>query len=540
MMKRPLTDSFIRLWRKARGKKRTEVKIWKDVAEDVRASSAVERRPSWIISLVPFTVLIAVMVCVIGIFGSDSLAGGSQVALLLASAVTVLIAMVCYNVKWEKLENAILDNIRSIGTAILILLLIGAIAGTWMVSGIVPALICYGMKVITPGIFLVAACIICALISVMTGSSWTTIATVGVALIGIGTAQGYDPGWSAGAIISGAYFGDKISPLSDTTVLASSSSGTSLFTHIRYMLVTTVPSMLISLGIFLVVCLTHDNPDISRTDEVSSVLRATFNISPWLLVVPVLTGVLIARKVPALLTLFIATVMAGAAALIAQPHIIHEIASGSSAIVGSPLTARDSFKGLMLAIYGPTGIQTGSSLIDGLISTRGMTGMLDTIFLIICSVTFGGVLTGSGMLQSLTGILTRHISGRVGLVSSTVGTGIFCNMTTGDQYLSIILTSSLYKRLYEQKGYEHRLLSRSVEDSATVCSVLIPWNSCGMTQSTVLKVPTLDYLPYCFFNIISPFMSVLVSVTGYRIYRKTADALIRGTVAGKHHEKDTI
>ena len=477
------------------------------------------REPSWPVSLVPFIVLTLSLVVVISIFGADALSGGSQVCLILASAVTVAISMAAYGTSWEVLEESILDNIRSVGSAVIILLLIGAIAGTWMVSGIVPAMICYGMKAIFPAVFLAAACAISALVSVMTGSSWTTIATIGVALIGIGTAQGFDPGWTAGAIISGAYFGDKVSPLSDTTVLASSSSGTPLFTHIRYMLITTIPSMTIALIIFLAASLMHPASDLSRTAEFSQVLRSSFHITPWLLVVPVVTGVLIVRKVPAILTLFTAALVAGVTALIAQPHIIHEIASGIPDAFSGHLSFHDGFKGIMMAVYGPVGVSTGSAELDSLIATRGMTGMLNTVFLIVCSVTFGGLLTGSGMLQSLTDILVKHISGRVAIVSSTVGTGIFCNMTTGDQYLSIIMTSSLYKRLFEHRGYEKRLLSRSVEDSATVTSVLIPWNSCGMTQSTVLKVPTVDYLPYCLFNIISPLMSIAIAMIGYRIYR---------------------
>lgn len=476
--------------------------------------------PSWYVSVIPFAVLISVLVAVIRIFGADSLAGGSQVALLAASATIVAISIVFYKVPWQKLEDSILDNIRSVGTAILILLFIGAIAGSWMISGIVPTLIYYGMKVITPGIFLAASCVISALISVMTGSSWTTIATIGVALIGIGAAQGYDPGWTAGAIISGAYFGDKISPLSDTTVLASSSSGTPLFTHIRYMMTTTVPSFVIAVTVFFIKSLLHDASDVSQIAEFSETLKSTFNISPWLLAVPALTAVLIIKKVPAILTLFCASFMAGMAALVAQPHIVWEVANaGDPGAVFGGLSFVDGFKGIMVTFYGSTGIQTGSAALDSLISTRGMTGMLNTIFLIICSVTFGGVLAGSGMLRSLTELLMKFVSGTVSLVGSTVCTGIFCNMATGDQYLSIILTSHLYRRLYEKKGFEKRLLSRSVEDSATVVSVLIPWNSCGMTQSTVLKVPTIDYLPYCIFNIVSPLMSVFIAMIGYKIFR---------------------
>lgn len=481
-----------------------------------------QKVPHWGVAFIPFAVLAVILAVVIKVFGADALSGGSQVALLSATAVAVIISMAVYRTPWQVLEDSILDNIRSVGSAILILLFIGAIAGSWMISGVVPTLIYYGMKVITPGIFLAASCAISALVSVMTGSSWTTIATIGVALIGIGTAQGYEPGWTAGAIISGAYFGDKISPLSDTTVLASSSSGTPLFTHIRYMMITTIPSFTIAMVIFLVKSLMHEAADVSQIEEFSTLLSSTFNISPWLLLVPALTGVLIVRKRPAIITLFCAALMAGVAALIFQPEILFQVAAaGGQASWDGTLSFNDGFKGLMLTYYGSTGITTGSAELDSLISTRGMTGMLNTIFLIVCSVTFGGVLTGSRMLKSLTELFVRFVHKTVSLVGATVSTGLFCNIVTGDQYISIILTSSLYKKLYEQKGYEKRLLSRSVEDSATVTSVLIPWNSCGMTQSTVLKVPTLDYLPYAFFNILSPLMSLLMAVIGYKIHKIT-------------------
>jgi NhaC family Na+:H+ antiporter len=478
-------------------------------------------KPSWKVSLIPFIFLIAVLVLVIKVFGSDALAGGSQVALLMASGVVVAISMIFYKIPWKEFEEGIVDNIRAVGSSILILLLIGAVAGSWMVSGVVPTMIYYGMKVIFPSVFLFASCAICALISIMTGSSWTTIATVGVALIGIGTAQGYEPGWIAGAIISGAYFGDKVSPLSDTTVLASSSAGTPLFTHIRFMMITTVPSFVIAMLVFLVVSIMHETPSQIETADFSHDLLSIYNISPWLLLVPVFTGLLISRKVPAILTLFVASVIAGIFALIFQPHILGAVAMDSLPDRSIPLSFLDGFKGLFVSYYGSTAIETGNAALNDLVSTRGMSGMMNTIFLIIAAVTFGGTLVGSGMLQSITEMLTRYIKRRVTMVSSTVGTGIFANMITGDQYLSIILTSSLYKKLYEERGYEPQLLSRSVEDSATVVSVLIPWNSCGMTQATVLKVSTLHYLPYCIFNLISPLMSILIASIGYKIARKS-------------------
>ena len=482
------------------------------------------RTPAWWIALIPFAVLVGLLVLVIRFFGADALDGGSQVSLLIASAVCIAIAMLVYKVSWKTLDEAIMDNVRSLGSAIFILLMIGAVSGSWMVSGVVPTLIYYGLKVLTPGIFLFAACVICALVSIVTGSSWTTIATLGVAFIGIGDALGFSAGWTAGAVISGAYFGDKISPLSDTTVLASSTTGTPLFTHIRYMMITTVPSITIASVIFLLVSIFHRGDASIHAGEISDALAGAFNLSPWLLLVPVFTGVLIARKVPALATLFLSALAAGIVALIAQPGIIAEIGGAAdTGGTGATLDFRSAFRGLWITWYGDTAVQTGSESLDSLIETGGMRGMLSTIFLIFCAGGFGGVLKGSGMIDSLTAMLTRRVSSRTGVVSSTVATGVFSNMVTGDQYLSIILVSNLFKELYEDKGYESRLLSRSAEDSATVTSVLIPWNSCGMTQATVLKVPTLEYLPYCFFNIISPLMSVFIAAIGYKIFR-TRDA----------------
>ena len=478
-------------------------------------------KPSWWISLLPFVFLVAALSVVIYAFGADALSGASQVALIFAAGFTVVLAMVLYRIPWKVFEEAILDNITSVGTSIVILLLIGAVSGSWMVSGVVPTMIYYGMKVIFPDIFLFASCIISALIAVMTGSSWTTIATIGVALVGIGTAQGYEPGWIAGAIISGAYFGDKVSPLSDTTVLASSSAGTPLFTHIRFMMVTTVPSFIITLIIFLIVSLTHDRPSAAMAADFAHDLKDTFNISPWLFMVPVVTAFLIARKVSAIATLFIASVVAGVAAIIFQPHILGAIANETTPDASSVLSFIEGYKGLAITYYGSTAIDTGNEALNSLVSTRGMTGMLNTVFLIIAASCFGGVLVGSGMLQSLTDALVKFVKRRVTMVASTVGTGIFANMITGDQYLSILLTSNLYKKLYHQRGYDSKLLSRSVEDSATVVSVLIPWNSCGMTQATVLKVATLEYLPYCFFNILSPFMSIFIAAIGFKIVRKS-------------------
>ena len=466
--------------------------------------------PHWAVSCLPLVFLAALLVVVIHFFGSDSLEGGSQVALLLSAGLAIAIGIFGYGQSWKSFEKSIDDCFSSVATSILILLLIGAVAGSWMISGIVPTLVCYGLQIISPRIFLFASCAIAAAVALMTGSSWTTIATIGVALMAIGTALGFSPGWTAGAIISGAYFGDKVSPLSDTTVLASSSSGTDLFTHIRYMMFTTVPSISIALVVFLVASLMHNPDAVPSTAEYSDALRSTFRISPLLLIVPIFTFFLIIKKVPAILTLMVSAFVAGLAALLFQPGIVASIGGSDVISTGACI------KGMMMSWFAGTSVDTGSELVNTLTATRGMGGMLNTVFLIICAVTFGAAMTGSGMFQGITEALTRHIRRRVPSVAATVTTGIVSNVITADQYLSIIHSASLFKDLYRKNSLESRLLSRSVEDSATVCSVLIPWNSCGMTQATVLGVATVVYFPYCIFNIVSPLMSILVAAIGSR------------------------
>ena len=476
------------------------------------------RLPSPLLSLIPILVLVALLFVTIRTFGSDALSGGSQVVLLTATALCCVIAMTYSRVSWQTLEHAMVNNITGVATALLILLIIGALSGSWMISGVVPTLIYYGMQIIHPNFFLTSTCLICAIVSVMTGSSWTTIATIGIALLGIGQAQGFEEGWIAGAIISGAYFGDKISPLSDTTVLASSVTGTPLFKHVRYMLITTVPSLLIALIIFTVAGLTHEATAGEQIAQYAAGLSQTFHISLWLLLVPIITGVLIAKKVPSLITLFVSAAMAGVCALIFQPHLLHEIAGADTNGLQS------TFKGLLITFYGSTSVETGNAALNDLVATRGMGGMMSTIWLILCAMCFGGAMTASGMLQSLTSVFLRFMNRTVGLVASTVASGLSMNICTADQYISIILTGNMFKDIYKQKGYESCLLSRTVEDSTTVTSVLVPWNSCGMTQATILGVPTLTYLPYCFFNLVSPFMSILIAALGYKITKQDEKA----------------
>ncbi len=456
------------------------------------------RIPSAWLSALPLAVLAVLLYVVIRCFGGDSINGGSQIALLSATSVCVMLAIGVYRCRWSVLEEAIIDNIRTSASAIIILLLIGAIAGTWMVSGVVPTMIYYGLEILHPSFFLVASCLICAGVSLMTGSSWTTIATIGVALMGIGRAMGFPEGWVAGAIISGAYFGDKVSLLSDTTVLASSTVGVPIFTHIRYMLYTTMPSFAVALAVFTVAGFNLSHDGATHAELYADTLRATFRITPWLLLVPLATGVLIARKLPAIVTLFASVVFACVAMLLAQRGLVASVAGVES------LDFLSGFKGVLMSCFGPTAVDTGNAQLNDLVATRGMAGMLNTVWLIICAMCFGGVMTGSGMLRSLTAVFLRVVRRAFSAVASTVGAGLFFNLCTADQYISIILSGRLFRDLYAERGLEERLLSRSVEDSATVCSVLVPWNSCGMTQATVLGVATFTYLPYCIFNIVSP------------------------------------
>ena len=473
--------------------------------------NSLPQRPSPLLSLVPIVVLVGLLYVVVKLFGSDTLNGASQIVLLISTAVCVLLSIVFCRVKWSDIEKAIVNNITNVASALLILLLIGALSGTWMISGIIPTFIYYGMMIISPDFYLASTCFICAVVSVITGSSWTTVATIGIALSGIGLAQGFSPGWIGGAIISGAYFGDKVSPLSDTTVLASAVTDTPLFVHIRYLMITTIPAMTIALIIYAIAGYSHEAASVSDAAVFTDTLRKTFNISPWLLLVPMMMILLIVKKVNVLITLFASFFIATIFAFIFQPHLLEVIAGEEI----SGFTAQ--IKGAIISIYGSTQIETGHTLLNELVSTRGMAGMLNTIWLIICAMCFGGAMVSSGMLRSIVSVFMRFMRNTVGMVTSTVFSGLFFNICAGDQYLSIILTGDMYKDYYREKGYESRLLSRSTEDGATVTSPLIPWNTCGMTQATVLGISTFTYLPYCFFNILSPLMSIIVAAIGYKI-----------------------
>ena len=464
--------------------------------------------PHPLISLLPLAVLIALIALVLRIFPDDALSGASQVALMVASSVCVALSMLVYKTKWTVFEEMIKKTVGDAGVSILILLLIGMMSATWMVSGVVPTMIYYGVQLMSPWLFLPCACIISSFISVITGTSWTTIATIGIALMGIGDALGIPQPYTAGAIISGAYFGDKMSPMSDTTVLASSMAGADLFSHIRYMLYTTVPSIVISLMLYLIIGLFYNGQEVEVNQYLTG-LNNGFNISLWTMVVPLFTALLIYKKMPSLITLLLSSLAACLCAVVLQPEALMHIAGEKQ------VNAQSLFEGLMLTCYTKTNIDTGFEAINSLVATRGMVGMLSTVWLILCAMCFGSCMVASGMLRSITRIILKGSKGTAALVCSTVASGVLLNLVMGDQFLSIIMNVSIYHDEYAERGYRPELLSRSTEDSATVTSVLVPWTACGMTQSTVLGIPTLVYLPFCFFNIIRPIMSCLVAILGF-------------------------
>lgn len=464
-------------------------------------------------ALIPVVVLVILIVIGSILFGDDLTAGPSQIALLVSAVSAALIAMFKMKISWEKLEEGIADNFLKSAGVFFILLAIGAITSSWMISGVVPTLIYYGLNLINPSIFLLVIFLFTTIISLILGSSWTTIGTIGIAMLSAGEIMGFDSAWLAGAIISGAYFGDKISPLSDTTYLSSSISGVDLYKHIRYMLITNIPTLILCAIIFTVAgFLIPSNANMDVAAE-SAQIASTFNVSLWLLLIPAATIFMMYKKVPAFLTLFISAIISSIVAVFAQPQIIAQIVPA-----GATLTETLAIAPLKILSM-PIEVVTESPMLTELASTSGMAGMMNTVWLIMCVCAFGGIMEAGGYIGAITEVMTKVIKSRTSLVGSTVGTCIISNLTLSDQYMSIIIPGKMFSDIYKKEGYAPELLSRSLQDSATVTSVLIPWNSCAAMQSSVLGIPTLTYLPYCFFNILSPIVTVVVAAIGYKITR---------------------
>lgn len=470
-------------------------------------------QPSLLLSLTPLCVLLATLIAMIVVHGADAVQDYSYY-ILGASAAVCLLLGVTFTDRRRCYLPGLMKSARQILPAVPILIFIGTLSATWMLSGVVPTLIDYGLEMLDPRTFLFISCATCAVVSVVTGSSWTTIATIGVALMGVGSVMGYNPGWVAGAIISGAYFGDKVSPLSDTTVLAASTCGVPLLTHIRYLMLTSAPAMTIALAVYLCVGYIIDPVDAGHAREMMDALNATFNISPWTLLIPALTLVLIALRIGTTWTLAIGSLAGLAGMWFFQP----QIAASLSQSTGFMAAIATSVKTMAME----TGISTGNEMLDPLVSTGGIQGMLPTIWLVLSAMIFGGAMIATGMLGRITHTITSRLRHHRSVVGATVCSGLFLNSCTGDQYLSIIVGSNVFKNTYRRRRLKPQLLSRTLEDSISVTSVLIPWNSCGVTQSTVLGVATLTYLPFCLFNILSPLMTLLMSWTGWRLYSRPA------------------
>lgn len=461
-------------------------------------------------ALIPVFALVGMLAYNVFTYGGDALSGSNQFVLLLGGAVAAIVGL--FNkVTFAQMMEEVAENIKSTAGAILILLMVGALAGTWLISGIIPTMIYYGLQILNPTIFLAACVIICAIISVATGSSWTTSATVGIALIGIAGALGVPLGMTAGAVLSGAYFGDKISPMSDTTNLAPAMAGTDLFTHIRYMLYTTTPSILIALIVFIIIGLNLETQGTADTHEILQAIESALNISPWLFIVPVIVIFLIIKKTPPLIALLFGTLLGGLAALIFQPGIVTEIGGGTS------LNFSTGYKGIMNAITVETSIPTDNEALKGLFTAGGMTKMMGTIWLILCAMTFGGIMDAIGALTTISKSLLKLFHTTFGLFASTVASCLALNITASDQYLAIVVPGKMYAKAFKDKGLAPENLSRTLEDSGTVTSVLVPWNTCGAYQSGVLGVDTLHYAGYAVFNWLSPFMTLLFAAFKIKI-----------------------
>ncbi|MDA9127964.1 Na+/H+ antiporter NhaC [Flavobacteriaceae bacterium] len=462
-------------------------------------------------ALIPVIILVALLFMnVIYAFGNNALNGSNQFLLLVGGAVAAIVGI--YNgASFNDMIDEVAENIKSTTGAILILLMVGALAGTWLLSGIIPTMIYYGLSLLKPSIFLISTVVICSIISIATGSSWTTSATVGIAMIGIANALGIDAGMAAGAVVSGAYFGDKLSPMSDTTNLAPAMAGTDLFTHIKYMSLTTIPSYVITLLFFVVLGFTIDPQGESQTTDMLVAIESAFVVSPWLFAVPVIVIFMIVKKVAPLIALFTGTLLAALTAVLAQPELVALIGGGSS------LDAISAYKGVMNAITVTIEIPTAYAPLNDLFTSGGMAGMLDTIWLIICAMVFGGIMEAIGALSSISEALLKLFHTTFGLFASTVASCLAINIAASDQYLAIVVPGKMYAKAYKEKGLAPENLSRTLEDSGTVTSALIPWNTCGAYQSGVLGVDTLSYAGYAIFNWISPFMTLLFAAFRIKI-----------------------
>ena len=457
-------------------------------------------RPSLGVSLIPAAALVGLLFVSIALLGASG-----HVPLIAAASVAGLIAVLVLKQPWQEVEAGLIESIKHALPAILILMAVGLLIGSWIASGVVPLLIYYGLKILAPSYFLAASCLVCGVVSLATGSSWSTAATIGLALIGVGQALGMDPGMTAGAVVSGAYFGDKLSPLSDTTNLASGAAGADLFEHIRHMLWTTLPALGISLAVYL--WLGIGTASVSQSSpayaQMVNALESGFDLSPWLLLAPAVVLFLIARRTAPLPALLAGTAVGSILLLAFQPQ---NAPAGASSVIA--------------VLYEGFQSRTGITAVDELLSRGGLSSMMDTIALILCAFSFGGVMEASGMLSRLTEAVLGLANSAGSLIAAVIASGLGLNVFGGDQYLAVVLPGRMYKQAFADRGLAAKNLSRAVEDSATLTSPLVPWNTCGAYMATVLGVATLSYAPYAFLNLLTPFISLLYGFTGWSIARR--------------------
>ncbi len=461
-------------------------------------------------ALLPVIILVALLAHNVYVFGDDALSGSNQFILLIGGAVAAVVGFL-NKVSYQTMLEEVGQNFRSTSGAIIILLLVGALAGSWLISGIIPAMIYYGLQILHPSIFLPATLVICCIISLATGSSWTTSATVGIALIGIGKAIGMPIGMVAGAVISGAYFGDKMSPLSDTTNLAPAMAGSELFTHIRYMAFTTVPTIIVTLIVFVILNFAQDTSGAADPAPILASIKQTFNINGWLFLVPLAVILMIVKKTQPIIALLIGSLLGAIFAIIFQPDVVQKIAGADS------LTFTSAYKGVMMAMTEGTSIATDNATLSDLFNAKGMAGMMGTIWLIMCAMVFGGVMDAIGALSRISNALLGMAHSVFGLFASTVASCLALNVTASDQYLAIVVPGKMFAKAYAKRGLAPENLSRTLEDSGTVTSVLVPWNTCGAYQSGVLGVSVFDYFIYAVFNYLSPFMTLLFAALNIKI-----------------------
>ena len=483
--------------------------------------------PLWLACLPIIILIVGLTWNVLFVYGDDALSGSSQMIIILVAGITAMLGLT-RGVAWEHIQEKIVSTISHAMPSILILLLVGALASIWLLSGTVPTLVYYGLKLLNPAIFLVACCVACALTSVMSGSSWSTAATIGVAMVAVGRALEIPDGLIGGAIISGSYFGDKISPLSDTTNVAAAVTETPVFDHIQYLLFTTGPSMVISLILFTVIGLNLETTNSSVDVSVElAAIESTFNISFWLLIPPVVVLTMIMKKVPAIPALFVGILVGGVCALVFQQPLLARLAE---TVQTTEIVSYDGFEPnaiyvlVMDTLFKGVSVDTPLPMLSELFSAGGMKGMLGTVWLILAAMTFGGVMEACGNLARIMESVKGLAKGFFSLVACTTGTCIVTNLSTSDQYISVAIPGRMYSDLYREKGYAQENLSRTLEDTGTVTSVLIPWNTCGAYHASVLGIGTITYLPYCFFNLLSPLMTLIYAWFMIKVKRAEVSA----------------